>query len=78
SQIWQWVHHSATLSSGEQVTPELVRRIADEELEKIRTAVGDEADTGGRFKEAREIFETVALSDDFAEFLTVPAYEYLD
>jgi malate synthase len=78
SQIWQWVHHSATLSSGEQVTPELVRRIADEELEKIRTAVDGEADTGGRFKEAREIFETVALSDDFAEFLTVPAYEYLD
>ncbi len=78
SQIWQWVHNSATLSSGERVTPELVRRIADEELEKIRTAVGDETLSGGRFKDARELFETVALSDDFAEFLTLPAYEYLD
>ncbi len=78
SQIWQWVHNDATLSNGERVTPELVRRIADEELDKIRTTVGDEAYNGGRFKEAREVFETVALSDDFAEFLTLPAYEYLD
>ncbi len=78
SQIWQWVHNDATLSNGERVTPELVRRIADEELDKIRTSVGDEAYNGGRFKEAREVFETVALSDDFAEFLTLPAYEYLD
>ncbi len=78
SQIWQWVHNDAALSNAEQVTPDLVRRIADEELEKIRTTVGDEAYDGGRFKEARELFETVALSDDFAEFLTLPAYEYLD
>ncbi len=78
SQIWQWVHNDAVLANGERVTPELVRRIADEELDKIRTAVDDEVYSAGRFKEARELFETVALSDDFAEFLTLPAYGYLD
>ncbi|MGI8682664.1 MAG: malate synthase A [Mycobacteriales bacterium] len=78
SQVWQWVHNDAVLTNGERVTPDLVRRIADEELDKIRSTVGDGAFTGGRFKEAREVFETVALSDDFAEFLTLPAYEYLD
>jgi malate synthase len=33
---------------------------------------------GGRFAEAREIFERVALGDDFVEFLTLPAYDYID
>ena len=28
--------------------------------------------------EAREIFEQVALGEDFIEFLTLPAYHYLD
>lgn len=31
-----------------------------------------------RFSGARDLFEQVALSDTFAEFLTLPAYEYLD
>ncbi len=72
SQIWQWVHNEATLSGGEPVTAELVRRVADEELAKL------DPPEGNRFKEARELFETVALADDFAEFLTLPAYDYLD
>jgi malate synthase len=33
---------------------------------------------GGRFAEAREIFERVALGEDFVEFLTLPAYDYID
>jgi malate synthase len=32
---------------------------------------------GGRF-EAREIFERVALGEDFVEFLTLPAYDYIN
>ena len=31
-----------------------------------------------RFDEARELFERVALDDDFVEFLTIPAYEHID
>jgi malate synthase len=50
-----------------EFTPDDVRRVIDEQ--------GFE---GGRFDEAREIFERVALSDDFVEFLTLPAYEYID
>ncbi|CAA9404122.1 MAG: Malate synthase [uncultured Pseudonocardia sp.] len=33
--------------------------------------------TAGRYDEARELFEQVALADDFVEFLTLPAYERL-
>src|SRR5439155_9711437 len=44
-----------------EVTAERAREIADEQ------PAGD----------ARELFERVALSDDFVEFLTLPAYERL-
>jgi malate synthase len=49
------------------VTPERVRRVLDEELPD-----------GGRFAEARELFERVTLEDEFIEFLTLPAYDYID
>ena len=46
--------------------------------EQVRGVIAEETREGGRFAEAREIFERVALSDDFVEFLTLPAYEYID
>ena len=46
--------------------------------ERVREVIAEETREGGRFEEAREIFERVALSDDFVEFLTLPAYEYID
>jgi malate synthase len=78
SQVWQWLHNGVELAEGATVTPELVRRVEDEELEKLRRAVGDETFAASRAKEATELFERVALADDFAEFLTIPAYDYLD
>jgi malate synthase len=50
-----------------EITPERVREVADAE-----------AFEGGRFAEARELFERVALADEFVEFLTLPAYDYID
>ena len=78
AQVWQWTHHGASLDGGPAVTPELVRKVADEEMEGIRRAVGDDFFRNGRFDEARELFELVALSPDFIEFLTLPAYERID
>ena len=78
SQIWQWVHHGVKLEDGRTVTAELVRQVLDEETAKIREAVGDETWEAGRPAETREIFERVALSHELIEFLTIPAYEYLD
>jgi malate synthase len=78
SQIWQWVHHGSKLSDGRVVTPELVRRVLDEETAAIRRAVGEETWKQGRPAETREIFERVALAPELIEFLTIPAYDYLD
>ena len=76
SQIWQWLHNGVTLDdTGEQVTHDLVARILDEETEAIRTAIGDDAFAAGRYQEARELFERVAVADEFVDFLTLPAYD---
>jgi malate synthase len=78
SQVWQWIHHGVSLAEGPRVTAEVVRDIEREELEKIKTAVGADSFAKGRYDEAREIFEGVALSEGFREFLTIPAYERID
>ncbi len=79
SQVWQWIRHGRTLEDGTPITRELVQALATEELERIRGEVGEEwFDAHGRAKESRALFEQVALSDDFVEFLTLPAYEHLD
>src|SRR6266850_2964314 len=78
SQVWQWIHHGVPLAEGRRVTPELVRDIERQELEKIKSAVGDDAFSKGRYDDAREIFDGVALSKEFKEFLTIPAYEKID
>jgi malate synthase len=70
SQVWQWLHNSVELAGGGTVTRELVERVIDEELAAVRT---DE--DGRRWDDARELFAEMALSDEFAEFLTLPAYE---
>ena len=78
SQIWQWIRNSARLQEGPTVTADLVHELEDEELEKLRDAYGAETFAKMRFQEAREVFDRVALSDEFEEFLTLPAYELLD
>ena len=78
SQVWQWIRHRVPLKDGPVVTPDLVRKFEDEELAKIREAIGPEAFRKGRFEEAREIFEKVALDAGFVVFLTLVAYDFLD
>lgn len=78
SQIWQWRHHGIALDNGQTVTADYVRTVIDEELHRIRHAVGEDVFEKGRWQEARDVFESVALADDYVEFLTLPAYELID
>ncbi len=74
SQIWQWLHNDVTLDDGPTVTVELVNRVIEEELAKIREASGPAFDSE-LHRQAVELFREVALADDYANFLTLPAYE---
>jgi malate synthase len=77
TQIWQWLHHGATLDDGRAVTAELVDRVLDEELTVIRREVGGPRFDAGRFDEARDLFRQVATAVPLVEFLTLPAYDRL-
>jgi malate synthase len=75
SQVWQWVHNDVKLDTGAVVSAEFVQHILDEELAKIRDALGGESFDADRFAQARDLVVQVALADDYAEFLTLPAYQ---
>ncbi|MFF7603738.1 malate synthase A [Streptomyces parvulus] len=77
SQIWQWINAEVVLDNGEQVTAELARKVAAEELANIRAEIGDEAFTAGNWQQAHDLLLTVSLDQDYADFLTLPAYEQL-
>jgi len=78
SQVWQWCRHAARLAEGPTVSADLVREIADEETATLRTRHGEELWKKGRFAEAREVFEEVALAESFPAFLTLVAQHYID
>jgi malate synthase len=67
--VWQWVKHGASLSDGRRVTQDMVRQAIAQQKNKLK---------GGRMEEAAEIFDRMMTSVDFAEFLTLEAYDYID
>jgi malate synthase len=75
SQVWQWLHNDVELDDGQTVTRGLVERLVEEEMAGIRESVGDDAFAKGRWVDARSLFADMALSDDYEDFLTLPAYE---
>ncbi|MFN0207409.1 MAG: malate synthase A [Planctomycetota bacterium] len=77
TQLWQWLRHGASLEDGRTVTESLVRAITNEEMLKIRTALGEERFAKSEFDKARKIFEDMCISPDYEEFLTLPAYDVL-
>jgi len=68
SQIWQWIHSQAITDTGELITFDWVREMLEEEFAKMPRFDAD------RFDDALEIFETVALGEEFPTFLTLTAY----
>jgi malate synthase len=78
AQVWQWAKHGAKLGDGRPVTSELVKQTIAEELAKMRDRAGAERFSRGKYQLAAQLFERMMLSGEFNEFLTLPAYEYLD
>jgi len=77
AQVWQWVKHAAKLDDGQPITKDLVKQILADELEKIKTSVGEENFSAGKYSLAGEIFQKIATNDEFVDFLTLPAYEFI-
>ncbi|MFH9466377.1 malate synthase A [Streptomyces clavifer] len=77
SQIWQWINADVVFENGEHATADLAREIAAEELTAIRAEIGDEGFAAGKWQQAHDLLLQVSLDQDYADFLTLPAYEQL-
>jgi len=79
SQVWQWLHHpNAALDDGRKISMELYRTLLSEEMEKIKSMVGEKRFAAGKHELARQLFDQLVTEKDFAEFLTLRAYEHLE
>ena len=68
AQLWQWVHQpNGVLSDGRKVTPELVRRLFEEQMGKLGKNVGNGAfrPRGNYRPGARKLIEGIVLKRRF-------------
>ena len=77
SQLWQWIKNEVSMENGNKITKEYFDRILQEELEAIKSEIGNDRFTNGKFDLASTLFKNMILKDDFDEFLTLPAYKYI-
>jgi malate synthase len=73
AQLWFWVHHAGKLDDGRQVTAALYRTLRDDEAAKLA-----ELPTATHLPQAIKILDDLVENDSFVEFLTLPAYRFLD
>ena len=68
SQLWQWMRQGAICSNGKPVIPERVEWLLERTLEELPRSEGD------RYDDAAELFREIVFGEEYAPFLTKPAY----
>ena len=77
TQVWQWIHNTAKLDDGREITLELYEDLRDDEIEEIRQTVGSASYQSGYYVQAICMFNKLVVQDKWEEFLTLPAYELI-
>ncbi|HEX4924382.1 MAG TPA: hypothetical protein VFV50_09855, partial [Bdellovibrionales bacterium] len=78
AQLWQWIRYpKGKLEDGTRITAQLFDKVLREEMDRIANQVGRQAFEAGRFGDASKILNDIVKNDEFTEFITLPAYEYL-
>ena len=77
AQIWQWIRsHKGILEDGRKITLNLFRDLAADEINRLQ------ADYGSRWRRqynvATQLFDLLIAQDEFTEFFTLSAQQYLD
>ena len=78
SQIWQWLAHNSALADGRKITGALYDEILPQEMARIEKEVGSARFSAGNYSRAAKLFSEMSKAKEFAEFLTLPAYELID
>ena len=77
SQVWQQLRAGVTLAdTGHTVTRELVTRILEEEVGRLRADVDPDA-YAAFYEPAARLIARICLDEDYVDFLTLPAYDLL-
>jgi len=77
SQVWQWIRSpKGVLDDGRKVDTALFHTLLAEELEKIHGKYPESLHS--YFDRAAVLFDEISTSDDFVDFLTLPAYDMID
>jgi malate synthase len=71
SQLWQWMRAGTRTTEGELVTAALLTTLADDH-------VASRGSEDPRLAKAHDLFRRLVLTDEFVEFLTIPAMELLE
>jgi malate synthase len=72
SQLWQWRVHQAELDDGRPMTAQLYTAVRDDELGRLQVGAPDY-----RWTDAASLLDELVLSEEFTDFLTLPAYPLL-
>jgi malate synthase len=79
AQVWQWIHQRGLdLADGRALDQTLYRKMLPEEMNKIKTMLGDSLFASSKFNLAAELFDRLVTDDRFIEFLTLITYQYID
>lgn len=79
SQIWQWLHNPhAKLDDGRAIKVGLFRKMTADVLSELKSQVGEAEFAAGNYELAAKLFDEISVADEFTDFLTLKAYEYLN
>ena len=76
AQLWQWVHNNVIID-GEEFTQNRFDNFVVDECNKIKKEIGEDRFNNGKFDLAIKLFSAMIKKDEFDEFLTLPAYEFI-
>jgi len=77
AQLWQWRVHQAKLDIGAIITAKLLEKQFAEIERQLQQDLSAAEYASRRIDAAMKIMREMVFADDFAEFLTLPAYEVL-
>lgn len=71
AQVWQLLKFNAELEGGRRVDKAFVTHLVSEEMQRIKSELGEDVFEGGRFEDAEELFKKLIFTDSFETFLKI-------
>ncbi|MGI9530889.1 malate synthase A [Lutimonas sp.] len=77
TQVWQWLKNKVTLEDGRRFDLELYNELFEDEVNIIAREMGEENLKNSKLNLAMTLFNKLVVSEEFEEFLTLPAYQFI-